>query len=286
MSKLVFGYIRRSLENDNLSLQAQEKSIRAFVESQGWSIVELFCDRGDSGKNTDRIAYQNMLTTLKDEGGQRTVDLILVPKLDRISRSLKDILILIEDQLEPLGIGLKSVTESFDSSTSEGRLMLSMLGGFAEFERKRIVQRLMEGKYELANNGGWTGGNIPYGYQLNPAGKGLLPHPMDSAIVQQLFRLYATKDLSVPKIRNITSCPLHPDSIHDLLSNPFYVGWLRYAGNTAGGTHPALISARLFNRVQEQKLIRSRSYKTSRKLFKVSGMQMVPLNFGPAFAAT
>jgi site-specific DNA recombinase len=123
MGKRVFGYIRRSTENDNLSLQAQEKSIRAFIESQAWELIGLYCDSGDTGSNTDRAAYQRMLRALTQDNGNQCVDLILVTKLDRISRSLKDILILIEDQLDPVDIGLKSVTESFDSSTSEGRLM-------------------------------------------------------------------------------------------------------------------------------------------------------------------
>ncbi|MGK5083122.1 recombinase family protein [Bdellovibrionota bacterium FG-1] len=286
MAKRVFGYIRRSIESDNLSLQAQERSIRSFTESQSWELVYLFCDRGDTGSNTDRNAYQQMLTASVQTNGVRAVDLILVPKLDRISRSLKDILILIEDQLDPLGIGLKSVTESFDSSTSEGRLMLSMLGGFAEFERKRIVQRLMEGKYELAAHGGWNGGPIPYGYSLNPHGKGLVWDPIHAEIVRQLFHRYANQDLSIRKLKLATGCELHPDSIGELLSNPFYVGWMSYGGNTTQGTHPPITSARLFNRVQERKMIRAKSYETGRKLFKISGMQMIPLSFGRLSGAT
>ncbi len=280
--KRVYGYVRRSREKENLSLQAQEKSIRAFCESQGWELVRVFTDNA-TGDNTFRSDYQKMLNSLSEVNTPR-VDLILIAKLDRISRRLKDILCLIEDQLNPMGVGLKSVTEPFDSSSAEGRLMISMLGSFAEFELMRICERMQGGKQELAEIGGWNGGYVPFGYQHNSNGKGLLPDPVDSKIVQQLFQLYANRELSVPKIKDITACRLHPDSIHDLLSNPFYVGWSVYDDVTAKGQHDPIVSVRLFNKVQERKLERSRSYKTSRQLFKISGMQLIPLTFSKTFS--
>lgn len=275
--KRVYGYIRRSREKENLSLQVQEKSIRAYCESQGWELVEVFSDNS-TGENTLRSGYQKMLNSLTINTVSK-IDLTLVVRLDRISRRLRDILCLIEDQLNPLGVGLKSVTEPFDSSTAEGRLMISMLGSFAEFERLRISERMQDGKCELAELGGWNGGYIPYGYRHNPNGKGLVPDPDNSRIVHQLFHLYASRNVRVPKIKELTSCPLHPDSIHDLLSNPFYVGWSTYDDITVKGQHEPIVSVRLFNRVQERKLERSRSYKTSRRLFKISGMQLIPLAF-------
>lgn len=276
MGKRVVGYIRRSIENDNLSLQAQEKSIKAFIDSQGWELIGLYCDSGDSGKNTDRRQYQKMLCDLRSHSFKSQVDLILVPKLDRISRSLKDILILIEDQLGPCGVGLKSVTESFDSSSSEGKLMLSLLGGFAEFERKRIVERMMDGKHQKAEVGGWNGGHPPYGYKIDGQGK-LIPHDVEAKILRTMFELFANNNVSVPHLKRLSGCTLHSDTIYDLLSNPVYVGWLIYSGVRTKGIHEKLVSARLFNRVQEQKLKRSRSNVTIQKLFKVSGMDMISM---------
>lgn len=282
--KRVYGYVRRSREKENLSLQAQEKSIRAFCESQGWDLIEVFSDNS-TGENTLRSGYQRMLDSLTITTESK-VDLILVARLDRISRRLRDILCLIEDQLNPLDVGLKSVTEPWDSSSAEGRMMISMLGSFAEFELSRISARMQDGKKELAEVGGWNGGYVPYGFRHNPNGKGLVPDPTASRIVHQLFHLYASRDVSVPKIKELTSCPLHPDSIHDLLSNPFYVGWSTYDDVTAKGQHEPIVSVRLFNRVQERKLERSRSYKSRRRLFKVSGMQLIPLAFSKEFSAS
>lgn len=276
MSKRIFGYIRRSIESDNLSIQAQERSIRSFAESQSWSVVEIFCDQGDTGKNTDRKSYQQMMSRLRDGSCNPPIDLILVPKLDRISRSLKDILVLIEDHLDPIKCGLKSVTESFDSSTAEGRLLLSLLGGFAEFERKRIVERMMDGKYQLAENGGFTGGHIPYGYIKIPTQRGIYPDSKNSKIVQQLFQMFASHGWSPQKLKTATGCPLHRDSITAILSNPLYAGLLEYDGELHRGTHEALVSVRLFNKVQEVKLLKARS---TLSLFRLHGTSRIPLNF-------
>jgi len=271
--KRVMGYIRRSIESENLSLQAQEKSIRSFVESQGWNLISIFCDSSESGRTLNRPEFQNMMEQI---GSQGQVDLILVPKLDRISRSLKDILILIEDRLDPIEVGLKSVTESFDSTTAEGRLLLSLLGGFAEFERKRIVERMMDGKYQLAENGGFTGGHLPYGYMRHADGRGLSQEPSESKVVAQMFSLAASNGWSSQKLKMATGCPLHRDSISDLLSNPLYAGLMDYDGKLSKGKHVPIVTVRMFNKVQEMKLLKSRS---SLSLFKVNGTSKVPLTF-------
>lgn len=100
--KKVFGYIRRSTESENLSLIVQEKSIRAYAESQGWEIAGVFCDSAESGKNLTRPGFNKMLQQLSP-----VINLVLVMKQDRISRNLKDILILIEDVLDPRRTQLK-----------------------------------------------------------------------------------------------------------------------------------------------------------------------------------
>lgn len=274
MKKCVVGYIRRSVENENLSLQAQEKSIRAFAESQGWDLVNLYCDSNESGKSLQRPAFQQMMQDILSE---INADLILVPKLDRISRSLKDILILIEDKLDPIDIGLKSVTESFDTSTSEGRLLLSLLAGFAEFERKRIVERMMDGKYQLAENGGFTGGHLPFGYKKTSSDHGIVPDEYESIIVRRIFQLFVSNGLSPQNIKVATGCPLHRDSIADLLSNPIYVGLIEYNGKLSQGVHTPLISVRLFNKVQETKLLKARN---TSSLFKLHGTHKIPLKLG------
>ena len=273
MAKTVLGYIRRSLENENLSLQAQEKSLRAFADSQSWNLLKIYCDSGDSGKTLNRPAFQELMTDLAK--GEKKVDLILVMKLDRVSRHLKDILVLIEDTLQPRSIGLKSVTESFDSSTAEGRLMISMLGSFAEFERNRICERMMDGKLQLADNGGWNGGLIPFGYQKCFSTHQIIQDHKDAEIVRTIFSMFTDRGLSSIKLKELTNCPLHRDSIYDLLSNPFYAGLVEYAGQLNRGIHEPIISVRLFNKAQKMKLQKARTRSAS--FFKIHGTSKFPL---------
>lgn len=269
--KKVVGYVRRSVESDNLSLQTQEKSIRAFVDSQGWELTNLYCDSSESGKSLQRPAYQEMMTNISSQ--HEKPDLVLVMKLDRISRRLKDILE-IEDFLRSMGIGLKSVTESFDSSTSAGALLISLLGSFAEFERRVIIERTSLGRTTLAENGGFPGGPIPYGYMKNPNGSGLIPDSKESKIVVKLFSVFSSHGWSSQRLKLSTGCPLHRDSISDLLSNPLYAGLVEYDGRLSKGDHEAIVTIRMFNKVQELKLLKSRG---TSSLFKVHGTTKIPL---------
>ncbi|MEW5802371.1 MAG: recombinase family protein [bacterium] len=137
-------YARVSSEGqiDNTSIDTQLERGRAYAISQDWTLDRIFIDGGESGKSTDRTHFQEMVSYIKEN----PVDVLLTFKLDRLSRNLKDLLIFIDDELDPKGIALQSVTENFNTQSAEGRLFLQMLGSFAEFERKRINERTMSGK--------------------------------------------------------------------------------------------------------------------------------------------
>lgn len=249
----VFAYVRVSTDQqmDNSSLEVQKERIAAYCVSQNWQLIYVFEDGGLSGCNTQRPAYQQMLSRLDE------CDLILTFKLDRISRNLKDILILIEDHLAPSNVGLKSISEFFDSSTPEGKLMLQMLGGFAEFERKRISERMMSGKYKNAEHGGYNGSPVPYGYVRVVDGvKDFEINKQESKIVKKLFNMYARGDVGFSKLKTLTACPLSPTGIRKLLGNPFYLGMIRFNGEVRKNKHDVIISERLFKKVQKVKIAR------------------------------
>ncbi|NQU84118.1 MAG: recombinase family protein, partial [Parcubacteria group bacterium] len=131
-------YTRVSTEDqvrEGYSLEVQREYLTNFALQQNYEIFRLYSDEGISGGTTDRPALQELLKDAKN----KKFDLVLVYKIDRFSRSLKDLLSLV-DKLEFFGVGFKSATEPFDSTTSAGKLMFQQLGSFAEFERNRLAE--------------------------------------------------------------------------------------------------------------------------------------------------
>ncbi|MDQ1317794.1 MAG: site-specific recombinase [Candidatus Poribacteria bacterium] len=133
-------YARVSSEGqvDNTSIDMQLDRRKAYAISQGFSLDRILIDGGESGKSTDRVHFQETVSYIREN----PVNVLLTIKLDRLSRNLKDLLIFIDDELDPKGIALQSVTENFNTQSAEGRLFLQMLGSFAEFERKRINESI------------------------------------------------------------------------------------------------------------------------------------------------
>ena len=242
-------YARVSSEGqvDNTSIDGQIERGKAYAISQGWTLDQVFIDGGESGKSTDRTNFQKMVSYIREN----PVNVLLTFKLDRLSRNLKDLLIFIDDELDPKGIALQSVTENFNTQSAEGRLFLQMLGSFAEFERKRINERTMSGKVSTARKGGWNGGHIPYGYQrIEGSQFDFDLHPEESKIVEEIFKLYS-QGMGYLKIKQLTGCSLSSRAIANLISNPFYAGKVRFDGIVESNNHQGVVSERLFNKCQK-----------------------------------
>lgn len=247
--KRAIFYARVSSEGqiDNTSIDTQVERGKAYAVSQGWNLDQTFIEDGESGKSMDRTSFQKMINYIHEN----PVDILLAFKLDRLSRSLKDILIFIDDELEPRNIALQSVTENFNTQSAEGRLFLQMLGSFAEFERKRINERTMSGKVSTARKGGWNGGHVPYGYRkIEGSQFDFDIHPEEAAIVKRIFQLYS-QGYGYLKIKQLTGCPLSPKGISKLIENPFYCGKVKFDGIIENNNHPGIISERLFNKCQK-----------------------------------
>ena len=156
-------YIRVSTEDqakEGYSLEVQREYLESFAKREGLEIFKIYQDDGISGYSTERPALKDLL---KDAKG-RKFDLVLVYKIDRFSRNLKDLLNLV-DELSSSSIGFKSATEPFDTTTSAGKLMFQQLGSFAEFERNRIAERVFPGMVKGVQRGNWQGARYaPYGY--------------------------------------------------------------------------------------------------------------------------
>ncbi len=184
-------YTRKSseegLEQDFNSLDAQREACEAYIKSQaheGWKLLpQCYDDGGLSGGTLDRPALQRLL----DDVEAGLVDVIVVYKVDRLTRSLTDFAKLV-DVLDDAGVSFVSVTQQINTTTSMGRLTLNVLLSFAQFEREVTAERIRDKVAQSKARGIWMGGPVPLGYDLGD--RELLVNPAEAAQVRQIFELY------------------------------------------------------------------------------------------------
>lgn len=188
--RAVVGYIRVSTEEqaqDGYGLAAQEARVRAYAAALGLALTEIVVDDGYSGGKLDRPGLQALLARI--EAGE--VGTVIIAKIDRLSRSLRDLLNVYAEKFEAHDVALVSVAEQFDTSSPAGRLFFQMVGSFAEFERAVITDRLSGGRKQKAAKGGFAGGKAPLGYAQQKGSKVLALDEEGAAAVRRVFELEA-----------------------------------------------------------------------------------------------
>lgn len=289
-------YTRKSseegLEQDFNSLDAQREACLAYIQSQkseGWvPIKNVYDDGGYSGGNVQRPGLQALMQDIK--AGK--INIIVVYKIDRLTRSLMDFAKLVEifDRHE---VTFVSVTQSFNTTTSMGRLTLNVLLSFAQFEREVTSERIRDKFAASKKKGIWMGGNVPMGYQVKE--RKLIVVPDEAETVQHIFKRY----LELGSVRLLktdlqekcviskrTNSLFSKSGLYHLLANPIYIGKLRHKGNIYDGQQEAIIEQELFDKVQLQMKelapkIREKSRKTESsllvgKLFDEAGEALGP----------
>jgi site-specific DNA recombinase len=253
-------YTRKSseegLEQEFNSLHAQREACAAFIQSQkaeGWrALPDGYDDGGLSGGTLERPALHRLLADI-DAG---RVDQIVVYKIDRLTRSLADFAKIV-DRLDAADTSFVSVTQSFNTATSMGRLTLNMLLSFAQFEREVTAERIRDKIAASKRKGLWMGGQVPFGYAA--AGRTLRIRKDEAAVVRTLYSLYQTHQ-TVREVREHavtlrlnTRLRQMPDGrtkggqvferghIHHLLTNPLYAGKIRHKKAVYDGQHPAIV---------------------------------------------
>lgn len=244
-------YIRVSTEAqmENYSIPLQLERLKGYCTSRGWNNVTEFIDGGFSGSNVDRPDLQKLIKNIK------SYDAVVVYRLDRLSRSQKDTLHLIEDIFIANDVEFISVSESIDTTTPFGRAMIGILAVFAQLERETITERLQSGRYKMAKEEGlWQGGadTSPAGYTRLERGK-LVVNESEMEIVERLFGEYL-------KVQSITKVihKLKGEGVpiwryrrcHDILRNRLYTGEVSFKGEWFKGAHEARISKCDFDKVQ------------------------------------
>jgi Site-specific recombinases, DNA invertase Pin homologs len=230
---MVAAYLRVSTREqaEGTGLETQKQKIREWARLHDVDRIQLYEDPGVSGGTMDREGLQRLLSDVEDGG----VSTVVVYKSDRLSRSLKDLLTLLDNRLEPEDIRFVSVTEQFDTSTASGRLLLQMLGSFSEFERNVITERTTEGRRRKAEDGGHACGEVPLGYRKNGEGE-LEPDPKTAPIVQRIFQLRDEGEslrsiadtLNAEGVDTKTGGDWHASTVKYVLDNPKYTGRSAY----------------------------------------------------------
>src|SRR5690606_7200831 len=232
MRVAIYLRVSSSVQVDGISLQLQEERLRAYAASQGWEVVERYEDAGLSGSTTDRPAFQRMM----EDARAKRFDAILVYKLDRLTRSVRDFHEL-ADEMEALGVSIVSVTQNIDTSSPTGRLLRNILVDFANFERELIAERSTEGKRRLAAGGRYLGWEPPYGYRKvgERANARLVVVPEEAEVVKRIFALYLTGQYGDVRIAQITG--LTANRVRRILLNPTYTGKVAYAKRRGSSKH-------------------------------------------------
>ncbi len=266
-------YTRKSTD-ENLglafnSLDAQREAGESFIASrkhEGWTcLAQRYDDGGYSGGSLDRPALRRLLRDI--ENGQ--VDCVVVYKVDRLSRSLVQFARIL-DVFERHSVVFISVTQQFSTADSMGRLTLNMLLSFAQFEREMIADRTRDKIAATRRSGRWTGGRPILGYDVDrsPQGSRLVVNPDEAQRVRRIFELYLergsllavaqelerlewrTKRYATRKGRDVGGKPFNKCSLHNLLTNPLYVGQVPYHDELHDGEHEAIVDRTLWQEVQ------------------------------------
>jgi site-specific DNA recombinase len=259
-------YTRISTDEDHqpYSLEAQSGRLRSYIESQeGWELAREFSDQA-SGATTERPSLQRALT----EARARRFDLLLVYRVDRLARSVRGLAGLLE-QLDQAGVSFRSATEPFDTATPSGRMMVQMLGVFAEFERATIIDRVIAGMERKAARGEWTAGSAPYGYEVDPESSYLAPNPTEAPLVPVIFDRYARDRMGAKAVagwlndrgyRTRAGRPWNHMAVLTVLRNRAYLGEIYFRGVYHRAPHPPLVDRETYDLTQQVLEARGEDY--------------------------
>jgi len=249
--------------------------MKEYALREGWTVVEELVEPGETATNTDRPVLQDLLKRIRE--GALRVDGVLAHKLNRMARNLDDYIPL-RALLKKHGVRLLYVVERIDN-TPAGRLLENMMASVAEFESSNLSEETKKGMRQKVLNGGWPH-RPPRGYvsvrHLNerPLRSHCEIHPREGSLVARAFELFAAGQLSIKAIagrlyrdglQSATGTALAPSLLQKMLTNPFYIGRIRWKDLDVAGEHPPLIDPSLFHRVQEVFRERSVSPLTRRR---------------------
>lgn len=273
-------------QEDNYSIPEQIDRMKKYCEARDWMVYKIYTDSVYSGSNMNRPGLQDMI---KDcENGK--LDMVLVYKLDRLSRSQKDTLYLIEDIFEKNGVGFTSMTENFDTSTPHGKFVIGILSVFAQLEREKIKERTMIGKDSRAKEGKWHGSKwVPIGYDYT--GGLLIPNEYEAMQIREIANLF----LNGTPVRTIERMVTEKGYRHKygeweataikrVLKNPVNIGMIKNRDKWYKGIHEPILDQKTFDAIQELMKDRQDQYGTTKPHRSLLGGVLYCKNCGGRYA--
>ena len=256
--KRVFIYVRVSTNKqaeEGYSIPQQIERLTKFCEAMGWQVVKVYTDDGYTGGNLERPALKSMIKEIE----KGNADIVLVDKLDRLSRSQFDTLFMIQKVFDANNVGFVSRAESFDTSTPFGKAMVGILAVFAELERSRIKERMADGKEGRAKEGKYKGGGkVAIGYDYNLTTGELEINEYEAMMIREIFDLIIERT-PIKTIAGIMNAKGYKTkyghwndvTIRNLAENKTYIGQILHKGTWYPGIQTPIISKEKFDKVSK-----------------------------------
>lgn len=247
---------------EGYSIGAQKERLIAFCKAHDWTIMDIYVDGGYTGANINRPGLQKLISE---------IDIVLVYKLDRLSRSQKDTLYLIEEVFLPNNVDFVSMSESFDTSTPFGRAMIGILSVFAQLEREQIKERTHMGLIARAKQGLYHGGGKPpIGYNYDHENGKLVINEYEAIQIKKIFEWYSN-GMSTDKIAERLKSEgyknkykswdiVNGSTVAKILCNDVYLGVTHFGDVVTENTHEPIITREQFEKTQEIKIKRQEIY--------------------------
>ncbi|MBM3228340.1 hypothetical protein FJZ20_00405 [Candidatus Pacearchaeota archaeon] len=238
-------YVRVSTQEQaqqGFSLNAQQEALKNYAQVLGYEIHAIYRDEGKSAKDLKRPEMARLLS----DAEAKKFSAIFIYKLDRFSRSLKDLILTI-DKLKEWGIDFVSLQDRIETTSASGKLMFHIISAFAEFERNVIGDRTRFGMQRKAKEGGFIA-KAPKGYTL--INKKLVVHEEESEKVKQIYNTFLNETISLTKLAK--NYGMTTAGMKKLLQNTTYLGKVKFANEESPGEHKSIISQELFDKIQEK----------------------------------
>ena len=249
----LYARVSTDMQVEGYSIDAQKELLVNFAKSKEYSSYKFYIDGGYSGKDLNRPAIQELMRDVENH----EIDTVIVFKLDRISRSQRDTLYLIEEVFNKYNVGFISVRENFDTTSPFGKAMIGILSVFAQLERETILERTRLGLRKRAEAGLWRGGGkIPFPYDYDEKKGILVPNPEKVELLNKMITLYLGGS-SFLQISNIVG--MDESMVEKRILSRTNLGIIPYKGEEFEGQHELVVSEELYNRIIKMNKLRSKS---------------------------